>query len=56
MNININIGLINWYINRHWFGNIIRNLLLPIWLDWKTKSIDFNCIPIGVLIVLIYIL
>jgi hypothetical protein len=53
--MNISIGLINWYIERHWFGNIIRNLLLPIWFDWKTKSIDFNGIPIGIIIILLCI-
>ena len=42
MNNDIRIGLINWYTNRHWFGNVVRNLLLPLWLDWETRTIDFN--------------
>ena len=56
MNTTIRIGLINWYSNRHWFGNLVRNLILPIWLDWKTHTLDFNIIPIGLLVALYFIL
>lgn len=56
MNNDIRIGLINWYTNRHWFGNVVRNLLLPLWLDWETRTIDFNLIPIGIIILLVCIL
>ena len=56
MNTTIRIGLINWYSNRHWFGNLVRNLIIPIWLDWKTRTLDFNIIPIGMLIALYFIL
>ena len=56
MKTTVRIGLINWYSNRHWFGNLIRILIIPIWLDWETHSLDFNLIPIGVLITLFIIL
>lgn len=52
----IRIGFINWYCSRHWLGNVIRNLLFPVWLDWEERYLDFNLIPIIILIILFNIL
>ena len=52
----IRIGLINWYCDRRWFGNIIRNLVCPIWIDFEYRFLDFNITAIGAIILLIIIL
>ena len=55
MHTTIRIGLFNWYSHRHWLGNIIRNILFPVWLDWDCRCLDFNLIPIGIIIILFII-
>lgn len=52
----VRIGLINWYQRDKVWVNILRNVLFPVWFDFRYHIVDFNLVPIIALVVLYFCL
>lgn len=46
------IGLINWYINRPWWENVIRNIVCPIFFNWHDHQIEINGLSVLLYVIL----